>query len=254
MGTSISQIIQVTTAALGIAPGLATGLAASNIAPTTLTLSWVAPTIGSQPFFYQPQLLAPGGTTFQNLPGTPIATTSIAVTGLLPASTYQFRVLTSNTTATSTSAAISVTTPSVVPGAATGLAVVGTPGQADIALQWAAPVQGTPPFSYQVFSRTPSGSGTFVAGPTTSALTLDITGLTTGSSYDFEILTSNAAGAGAFSAALINVHTASSTNVLPSAPTNLVAGTITQTSIAVSWTPPSQGTPPLSYTVQYRPH
>lgn len=78
-----------------------------------------------------------------------------------------------------------------------------------------------------------------------------ITGLVPGSSYDFEVSATNVVSTGPFSTPLIGVVTASS-QVAPSAPQNPAAGTITTTSVQVTWTTPATGTPPLNYTLQWR--
>lgn len=252
MGTSVSQIIQVTTAAIGgTAPGPATGLVASAVTSSSLTLTWVAPTFGTTPFTYQPQIQS--GAVFVNL-GSPLSVTTMNVTSLSPATTYRFQIVTSNSSGTSTSSILTVLTPGVLPGSPTGLAVVGTPGLSDIAIQWVAPTVGTTPFTYTVSFRTPSGSGAFTAfSPTTSNTTQDVTGLASGSAYDFEVTAANSLGSGPASAILLNVSTvANPPPILPSAPTNLTPGTVTPTSIQVNWVAPSTGTLPFTYTLQYR--
>ena len=64
MGTSISSILQVTTAATAVAPGPATALIASNITTASLQLSWAAPTTGNKPYTYTPQYQLPGATAW----------------------------------------------------------------------------------------------------------------------------------------------------------------------------------------------
>lgn len=252
MGTSVSAIITVVTPALGVAPGVATGLTTSNITSTSIALTWVAPTTGTPPFSFQAQVSVSGSNVWTDFGALSSSLTATA-TGLTANTAYLFRVLTDNSTATSTSSTVGATTLSVAPGSPTGLAVVTTTATS-IALQWVAPTTGTAPFTYQVSFRTPSGSGTFTPfTSTTTSLTQTITGLTAGSTYDFMVSASNAAGSGPASTPLVNVPTVSG-SVVPSAPTNLAAGTITTNSIAVSWTASATGTPPVSYVLQYRPH
>jgi chitodextrinase len=256
-GPVSAVLVNASTAAgsIGNAPTPATALTVSALAATTLTLSWTAPSAGTLPFTYQPQIALVGSSSFANI-GSGISAVTVNVTGLTPNTGYQFQVITSNSAGSSTSASTSTATLSVLPGAPTGFAVVGSPAQTTVSLQWVAPAVGTLPFTYQVLSRSPTGVGSFVAaGGTTTGLTQTVSGLLAGTSYDFEITATNGAGTGAASSVLTNVVTAAGTgSVAPSAPTNLTAGTITQTSIAVSWTAPATGTPPLSYVVQYRLH
>lgn len=244
---------QTAPGTIGNAPGPATGLAVSGLAPTSLTLSWVAPSTGTTPFSYQPQIAPAGASPVWTNVGGSTASLTVGVTGLTPNTAYQFQVVTSNAIGSSTSASLGATTLSVAPSPPTGLAVVGSPTQTSITIQWVAPAIGTPPFNYQVQSRV-SGGGTFAVAGTTAALTLAVAGLLAGTSYDFEVFAANGGGVSAASVFLTGVFTATATAVIPSAPTNLTAGVVTTTTIPVTWTAPATGTPPLSYVVQYRLH
>ena len=249
MGTSISQIITVITPPLGVAPGPATGLTVSSLSTASLTLSWIAPATGSAPFTYQPQVsLASGTPTWTNIGGS-ISATSVSATGLTSNTAYQFQVITSNPTGNSTSATVTAQTLAIAPGATTGLAVVGTPTQNTVSLQWNAPSSGTTPFTYQVLLRTPSGSGIFhaAAATTTSATTQTITGLVAATGYDFEVIASNLAGSGPASSILTAVQTAGSIAGTPGPATGLVVSAVTSTTLTFSWIAPSTGTTPFTY-------
>lgn len=250
MGTSVSNIIVVTTPSLGIAPGVATGLTISNVSTTSVTLSWSPPSSGSLPFTYQPQISSNSGVLWTNI-GSSTQLTSTSVTGLSVNTNYLFRVITTNSTGSSTSATTSITTLSVLPAAPTGLAVVGSPTQNAIVLQWNAPSIGTQPLTYQVLARTPTGTGLFSAiGSTTTSTTLSISGLASASSYDFQVTASNLAGTGPASSALVNVQTAGSIGSLPGPATGLAATGIGTTSLTLSWVAPASGTAPFSYQPQ----
>ena len=253
MGTSISAILTVTTAAQGTTPGQATALTVTNILSTSLTLSWSAPSVGTQPLNYQPRYSTDGGNTWTNATTSTTTSLSVNITGLTANTSYVFDVVTSNASGTSTSAQTgTVTTASVVPGAPTGLALNGAAGSTSVALTWNAPTTGTGPFSYQILSRTPTGSGSFAQIATASTNSITITGLSPSTSYDFEVIAVNGAGSGPTSSPLTNVVTAATSAVLPSSPQNLSNGTITTTSIVLNWTTPATGTAPLTYTVQYQ--
>jgi hypothetical protein len=95
------------------------------MAVNSLTLSWVASTAGTPPIRYQPQFRVTGSSTF--LPfGSSILGLSVVVTGLSPATSYDFNVLAINSIATTASAiAVGVTAPStaVAPTAPSNLVV-----------------------------------------------------------------------------------------------------------------------------------
>lgn len=254
MGTSISQIITVTTAPLGVAPTPALNLVVSNISTTSLTLSWSPPTGGSSPFTYQPQVSPAFGTqSFTNIGGS-ISVTTVAVTNLAPNTAYQFQVVTSNGTGNSTSLIVGATTLALVPASPTGLAVVGSPAQTTVNLQWNVPTIGTPPFTYQVLSRTPSGSGSFIAAAaTTTGTTQTISGLNAATGYDFEVVASNQAGSSAPSGVLTGVQTAGSVANVPGPATGLTLSAVGTTSLTFSWTAPTTGTTPFSYQPMFAP-
>jgi chitodextrinase len=252
LGTSVSSIIDVTTSPLGVLPGPATGLTISSVSATALIISWTPSLTGSPPFQFEVQRrIAGSGAAFAVV--TALTTnTSQQVTGLTPNTSYEFQVVTLNATGNTASASALATTSALPPGAVTGLALSGNPGPTSVSLTWQAPSTGSAPFTYQVYMASPSGSGVYSpVGGTQSGTTATISGLTSGLTYDFYVQASNSAGTGVASTPLSNVRTATGA-VLPSAPLNLAAGTVTSTSIALSWSPPAVGTPPLSYVVQYR--
>jgi len=250
MGTSVSAIIQVTTPAAGTPPGSVQNLTLSNVAASGLTISWNPPSSGDTPFTYQVQMLAPGASSYANVN---LATnqTSENISGLSPFSTYSFRVVTSNATGNNTSGSVSTTTLALIPSSPGVPTVTGSAGQTTVALSWPASATGSQPITYQVFLATPSGSGNFTGGPTTTSLSTTVTGLQPATSYDFEIVASNSAGSSQPSGLLSNVVT-SGVSVAPSTPTNLTAGTPGPTSIPFTWSQSATGTPPVSYVLQYR--
>jgi hypothetical protein len=253
MGTSTSAILQVTTPAQGVAPGPPTALTPSSITTSSVVLNWANTSIGTTPITYQVQQAPPGSPPAWVNVGSPVSGGPLSVSGLLPASSYQFQVVAQNSAGSTPSAEVSITTLAVLPTAPTGLAVVGSPTTTTVSLQWVASSAGTPPITYAVGFRQTLLGGAFVAGPTTAGTTATVTGLAAGTLYDFEVTASNGAGTSPPSAVLSGVSTQSG-NVLPSDPQNLVSTGATQNSVSVSWTPPAQGTLPLLYTLQYRPH
>lgn len=102
--------------------------------------------------------------------------------------------------------------------------VTATPGTTQVTLAWAAPADGGYPITdYVVQYRTNAGPGawnTFADG-TTSSTGAVVTGLTTGTAYDFQVAAVNGIGQGAYSAAVTATPTGggSSSLSLPAIPT-----------------------------------
>jgi hypothetical protein len=105
---------------------------------------------------------------------------------------------------------------------------------------------GTPPYTYTVLYR-PTGTTNWLTGPTVSTDFATIDNLSPGVSYDFEIIVRNQAGN-----ATSPTVTAITSRVPPSPAQNLQATLVQATAITVAWTAPASGTPPLTYTINYR--
>jgi hypothetical protein len=147
---------------------------------------------------------------------------------------------------TSTSPILQVTTPDlgVAPGPATGLTISSvTPS--GLTLSWSAPTTGSGPFEYQVQQQV-AGTSTFTnVNGLITATTLQIFGLASNTSYNFQVLSLNASST--TPSAGVSATTA---GLAPSAPTALaVIGNPGPTSVALQWTAPSTGTTPFTYQV-----
>ena len=207
-GVGSPSILATATTTLN-PPNAPTSLAASAGSPaySVVALSWTASaTDGTHnaAATYTPQYqLASGGgwTTF----GSPIAGTSVSVTGLAHATAYNFQVIASNTAGTATSSSASATTTAAAPNVPTGLAA-GTLlaiTTSSLAITWsAAAIDGThdAATSYTAQYRVTSVGGSWTQVTGISGTTTTITGLSSATEYDFQVAAVNAAGAGSFSA------------------------------------------------------
>ena len=248
MGTSISQILQVTTSAVGVAPGPAGSVSAGSATTTSVALSWTAPATGSAPFSYTPMYKVAGSTTYVPAIATPQAGTSIVISGLTPGTLYDFEVITSSPyPPSSTSVAVSLSTLGILPSAPV-LAPTVTVTTTTAALSWTAPATGTGQMTYTVQYQ--QGTSGWVTFGTTQTLGATVTGLTPGTAYSFQVQASNTVGAGPFS----NVASATTTSTVsaPSAPQNVTIGAVTSSTLAVSWTTPATAPGTITYTVEYR--
>jgi hypothetical protein len=122
-------------------------------------------------------------------------------------------------------------TPGTTPGAPTALSLV--PGSTQVAASWTAPSTGAPINSYYLLYRTSAGPGAWALWyPNPTGTSATVTGLTTGTSYDFQVFALNGANISAGSSIV------SATPALPA----LVA------QIGTSTTAPSGNTATFSLT------
>ena len=130
-----------------------------------------------------------------------------------------------------------------VPGAVTSLTVI--PSSVSVSLTWTA---GTgSPTSYDV-SYQITNTGNWIDFGTTTGTNATILGLLPSTSYDFAVTPSNTYGSGSNTIQTQILNVASSGGSAPAAVTDLTVGTITTTSIALSWTSVSN----VSYLILYQ--
>ena len=216
---------------------------------TAVPLTWTVPTSGSGTISYQVQYRPSGTSSWTNW-GSTQATTSATVAGLTAATSYDFRVIASNTAGSSTSATVTATTASAAPAAPTGL-IASTPTSTTISLSWTASASGTPQITYQPQYRVHGATSWTNFGGPISGTSVVISGLSAATSYDLQVVAQNAGGTTA--ATPITSSTTAAATVVPGQATGLaVVGGATTSTLPLSWTAPTTGTSPFSYQVQYR--
>jgi len=222
------------------APSAPTNLAASSVTQSSLTLNWTAST---------DNVGVTGYDVFRN--GTKINTslvtaTTYNVTGLTAATAYQFFVqakdAAGNTSANSN--AINITTPdSQAPSPPTNLAASAIT-QTSLTLNWTASTDNVGVTGYDVYR-----DGITINGSLVTATTFNVTGLTPSTAYQFYVQARDAAGNSTNSSTL-NVTTAAPPDLeAPSAPANLVASNITQSTATLNWNPATDNVGVTGYDV-----
>jgi titin len=202
----------------------------SAITPSSLVLTWAAPTGGAATYSVQYSTTI-AFTTFTSIT-QPAATATATVTGLTASTPYFFRVVAGNAAGSSLpSATVTATTLAAIPLAPTGL-VFSNVTATTVTASWTAAANAT---SYDVSVN--GGAVTNVTTPTRA-----LAGLTGNTAYAFNILARNASGVSA--SALIGTQL-----TLPAAPGTPVVGTRTANSVALSWAAPVGGA--TTYSVQY---
>ncbi len=123
----------------------------------------------------------------------PVTGRTASVAGLINGTTYYFWLLDNKSNVVSNMASA---VPVTVPGAPAGLTA--TPGNAQVALSWAAPVSdgGSPISGYIIYQGTSPGgeTGVPVNGLLVTGTSYTVTGLTNGTTYYFMVFAVNAVG------------------------------------------------------------
>ncbi len=207
-------------------PTAPSNLTAGTVTQTTIAVSWTASTDNVGVAGYNVYV---NGTLNQTVSGL-----SANITGLTASTNYSIYVTAydykdnespaSNTIQVSTSAAADTQAPT----APTNLAA-GTITQTSIAISWTASTDNVGVQDYQVLV-----NGTVRSTVTNTSTTL--TGLTASTAYTIRVRARDAANNVSANSNQISVTTLSAADTqAPTAPTGLAAGTVTTTSVAISW-------------------
>ncbi len=209
------------------APSTPTGLTASDITDTSVELFWTASTDNV------------GVTAYDVYQGNAIITTvtgtSASITGLTADTLYQFSVRAKDAAGNESEASntVSVTTTGDVdtqaPTAPTELIATDITNTS-VTLSWTASTDNVGVTAYDVYQ----GNAIVTTVTETSA---SITGLTANTTYQFSVRAKDAAGNESEASNTVSVTTTGDGDTqAPTAPTELIATDITNTSVTLSWT------------------
>jgi Ca2+-binding RTX toxin-like protein len=232
------------TVTAGATPGAPTSVIASA-GNASATVTWTPPAVagGSPITGYTIDVFRAGVLQPPLVPLAPAGTTRV-VTGLTNGTAYSFVVHAVNTAGAGPGSVASNTVTPALPTTAPGSPTVGTAtaGNASATVNWTAPANNggsaITGFSVRVVTAAAPTTQVGLLRPAVAGQTsLNVTGLTNGTAYRFQVAATNAIGPGAFSGL--------STAVTPSAPVTApdapVIGTATagNTSAVVNWTAPA---------------
>jgi fibronectin type 3 domain-containing protein len=213
------------------------------VSSTEIDLSWNAPAGGASEYDVY-EGTSSGGEPL-NDPAAIVTGTTADMTGLTPGTTYYFDV-TANTGFQESAASQEAiaTTPFDPP---TGLtAAVNGPA---ISLSWTAPADSVTPDHYNVYEGTSPGGEAPSAALSVTGTTADMTGLTPGTTYYFDVTAAGPADADGESAPSAEASAmAPCSPTTPDPPAGLTAA-VNGPAISLSWDPPPSGSPPFSYNV-----
>jgi chitodextrinase len=218
-----SLALPVTTLADTTAPSVPTALVTSAVTTTSLTLTWTASTD------------AVGVTLYEIFNGTislgiTTAATTINLTELTPATTYALRVRASdaagNWSAPSAAKSIKTLADTAAPTIPSGLAATAITGTT-LTLSWDPATDNVGVTAYEVFR----GS---VSQGITAAPTLNLTGLTLGTTYALKVRARDAAGNWSAQSAALAVTTYNDTTP-PTVPDGLAATAVALNSLTLVW-------------------
>ena len=213
-----------TATTLQAPPAAPTSLVATPVSSTQIDATWQT-SVGATG--YRLERSGDGGSTW-TLAATTLGAASYSDTGLQPATTYAYRVFATNAAGDSpASPTTTASTPAGLPGTPTNVSA--TPlSSTQITVMWTASSSAT---AYRVEHSIDSGANWLAIG-TTASTSLNDTGLTPDTSYQYRVVATNAIGESAPSATV----TATTLVAPPAAPMGLSATPVSSTEIQLSWT------------------
>ncbi len=256
-----SNVVSATTSLpAATAPGVPTGLTATASGPTTINLSWTAPSNngGASITGYRVDISPNGTDNWNNLVANTQSTATTYTHSGLDANTtrhYRVRAINSVGPGPASTAANATTGAATAPGAPTSLTATAD-GQTTINLRWAAPTNtgGTAITGYQI-EVSPNGTDNWTnLVANTAATTYAHTGLSAGVTRYYRVRAINVVGTGNPST-IANATTSTPTATAPGAPTSLTATAAGRTIINLSWTAPTEsgGAAITGYRVEVSP-
>jgi hypothetical protein len=238
-GAASLRVVPDATAATLTPPGAPSGLTATDVGANRIKLSWTAAS-GSVVGYNIYDSSTPNviGSSYPTNGRVLVSGTSDTVT-VSTTGTYYFDVVAVNAAGQGTPSGVAnATAAPIAPSAPGGLTA--SPAVGGVTLAWTAPTTGDTPTSYTISygtSATALGSSVTVS-PTSESVpptTHDITGLTDGTAYFFEVTATNAAGTSTPSSVISATPGTGHTPLAPSDVTAFASGG----SVHLVWNEPS---------------
>jgi hypothetical protein len=220
-GTKIFASISAGSLATAV-PGPASGLAASSVTSTSMTISWSAPTSGGTVSIYSVQYRVTGSTPWL-VAGQTSGALSLAVSSLQASTSYDFSVGTTNNIGDgpiSTTLAVITLANGTVPGTPTAVTLTNVTSSG-MTCSWTAPANAPTGTVYNVQFRVTGQNTWGTAASNLAATTVSINSLTPETSYDVQVTASASNGSGPPST-IVSAVTASSSGLVTSITWNTI--------------------------------
>ncbi|WP_428486738.1 fibronectin type III domain-containing protein [Rhodopila sp.] len=254
-GTVVYALMSQASVAVAI-PGQVTGLVASSVSATAVTLSWQTPLIGGYPSNYLVFYRQTGSSGWIDSPSA-ITGTSSQLANLQAGTSYDFQVQAVNGSGTgiaSQSLTASTTTvsalPLQVPAQVTGLAAL-TASSTSVQLSWSGQTGSNAAATYSIQYRITGSTSWTSSVSGIAGSSYGVTGLQASTGYDFSIFGVNTGGAG-LASVVVSVTTPAAQLLVPGQVSNFVASVTSSIAILLSWSTQTGPNASTSYTVQYR--
>jgi chitodextrinase len=179
------------------------------------------------------------------------AGTSATLSGLLSAASYNIYVIAydaAGNLSPSSTVLTATTLDGTAPSTPTNLASTGVTATS-VSLSWTASTDNVGVSGYRVYYRTGTNSFTYT---TVASNTATVTGLTSGTAYDFYVVAYDAAGNLSVSSNTISATTTFVDTTPPDQPLGLTSTGTTTSSVSLSWQAPLDNVGVTGYRVYYR--
>jgi hypothetical protein len=236
VGTSAPSTVLSGIMTAAAAPDAPNSLTAGTITSTTVDLTWTNTSTATDALIEYSSDSEASWNPWDHT-GTYITDGSATVTGLTPSTTYSFRVSTVDGSVTS-DPSIVLSGIMTAPDAPTGL-IAGTITSTTVDLTWTNTSTATDALIEYSSDSEASWNPWDHTGTSITTGAATVTYLTPNTMYSFRVSTINAGGTSAPSTVLSGIMTA------PDAPNSLTAGTITSTTVDLTWTNTSTATDAL---------
>ncbi|GAB3257234.1 fibronectin type III domain-containing protein [Nocardioides dilutus] len=254
--SAYSSIATVTTPAAAdtTAPSPPTALSATAVSSSRIDLTWTPSTDNVGVAGYRVERCQGTSCTSFAQVGTPSAAT-YSDTGLLPATTYRFRVRAIDAAgnlsayssiATATTPAAGDTTAPSAPTALSGTAI----STSRIDLTWTASTDNVEVTGYRVERCRGTNCTSFTQVGTPTAAAFSNTGLAANTNYRFRVRAVDAAGNLSAYSAIVTIRTLAKDTTRPTTPTALSATAVSATRIDLTWTASTDNVGVTGYRVE----